>query len=208
MENKDFEIIDEIIKGNKKKYEVLIRKYNQRLYRFAKGILWEEEAIEDVMQDTYIKAYQQLSKFEQRSNFSTWITRILINECLMIKRKKKISSPIDFEYEQTIKSPFLTNDKTPEKEVINKELKIFLENAIQRLPEKYRTVFVMRELENLNVYETSESLRITETNVKARLSRAKEMLRENLTNSVPLNELLDFNLTRCHRIVENVLKQI
>jgi RNA polymerase sigma factor (sigma-70 family) len=200
-EHSDSEIIEGILKGHKQWFELLIRKYNQRLYRVAKGILWDEGVIEDVMQDTYIKAYQQLSKFENRSSFSTWITRILINECLMMKRKKM---PVDSEA-LNIEVP---DNRTPEKTAMNKELKKILEGAIESLPEKYRLVFVMREVEEMSISETSESLEISENNVKARLSRAKEMLRNNLTSEITSSQLLDFNLIRCDRIVKNVMSRI
>jgi RNA polymerase sigma factor (sigma-70 family) len=203
----DHDLILEILNGNKKKYEILIRKYNRQLYRVAKGILWSEEGIEDVMQEAYIKAYKKLRDFEMRSSFNTWITRILINECLMRKRagKNKIHLSIDdpSQHHQTH-----INNLNPEKKVINKELKTLLESAIERLPEKYRIVFIMREIENISVTDTTQALQITETNVKARLSRAKEMLRTTLTSSYPVSELLDFNLVRCERIVQNVLSRI
>lgn len=204
-EHTDFEIIDRILQGERNAYELLIRKYNQRLYRVAKGILWEEEIIEDAMQDAYIKAYQQLAGFQKKSTFSTWITRILINECLMIKRHS--TTGVNTE-DSSVHSDRLVDFSNPERKTINNELKVLLEGAIQQLPDKYRTVFILRELENMSVMETSRSLEITETNVKARLSRAKEMLRDNLTSNMPVGDLLEFNLIRCDRIVKNVLMRI
>lgn len=203
----DSDLIDEIVEGKKEKYEVLIRKYNQQLYRVAKGILWHEEELEDAMQEAYIKAYKQLSKFEKRSTFSTWITRILINECLMRKRanKDKLHQGLD---DQSRRFEPHAHELNPEKKMVNKELKVLLEGAIARLPEKYRIVFIMREVENMSVVETTKALQITETNVKARLSRAKEMLRDNLVSGYPTSELLDFNLVRCDRIVKHVLSKI
>ncbi|HEY1039694.1 MAG TPA: RNA polymerase sigma factor [Bacteroidia bacterium] len=199
----DFELIDRILKGEKDKYELLIRKYNQRLYRIAKAILWSEDRIEDAMQDAYIKAYGKLAAFEQRSSFSTWITRILINECLMKKRENKDIVTLSTD-EELRRLNLKAEAPNPEKKVLNKELKNLLENAISGLPEKYRLVFVLREIENMGVTETGESLEISEGNVKARLSRAKEMLRNNLMSVYPANELLDFNLVRCDRIVKGV----
>ena len=199
--DKDFDIIEGILSGHKQWYEQLIRKYNQRLYRIAKSILWNESEVEDAMQEAYIKAFQQLPKFEKRSGFATWITKILINECLMLKRRSKSKTSAN----ELIN---LIDYTTPENATMNKELKNILEGAIATLPEKYRSVFVMREIENMSVAETGESLNISETNVKARLSRAKEMLRNNLTASMPASHLLEFNFVRCDRIVENVMKRI
>ena len=118
----DIELINKIINGEKDKYELLIRKYNQRLYRVAKAILWSEDGIEDAMQDAYIKAYGKLTVFEKRSSFSTWITRILINECLMKKRENKgiVKLSTDEELHQL---NLKTETPGPEKKVLNKELK-------------------------------------------------------------------------------------
>jgi RNA polymerase sigma factor (sigma-70 family) len=203
----DSEIIDEIINGKKEMYELLIRKYNQRLYRVAKGILWEEADIEDAIQDAYIKAYKNLSQFEKRSTFSTWITRILINECL-IRQKALRRNPLPEISDENKILEQIAATFNPEMKMINNELKVMLEKAISLLPEKYRVVFVMREIENMSVADTTSALEITETNVKARLSRAKEMLRNQLMSSYPMSELLDFNLTRCDRIVMNVMSRI
>jgi RNA polymerase sigma factor (sigma-70 family) len=200
----DFELIEGILNGHKKWYELLIKKYNQRLYRVAKGILSDEDEIEDAMQEAYFRAYLQLKKFEKRSSFATWLTRILINECLMMKRRVKKTTTMDSDTE--LKN--ISDQHTPEKTSMNKELKTLLESAIRSLPEKYRLVFILREIEEMNISETSASLDISETNVKARLSRAKEMLRENLTSAMPLNQLLDFNLVRCDRIAKNVMSRI
>lgn len=196
-------LISQVINGDKLKYELLIRKYNQRLYRVAKSILWNEEEVEDAMQEAYIKAYQQLSKFEKRSAFSTWLTRILINECLMKKRKLKRMAEEDL---GSANQPLDT--MTPEKTTVNKELKGLLERAIAGLPEKYRLIFIMREVENISASEVRKVLGISDTNVKVRLSRAKEMLRDSLITTYPVNELLDFHLTRCDRIVKNVFSKI
>lgn len=207
IKDADTEVIAEVLQGNKERYELLMRKYNQRLYRVAKAILWKEEEIEDAMQEAYIKAYQALPKFEERATFKTWLTRILINECLMRQREKKnrLHVPVDEDRTQSM----LPADKAdPEKSFINKEMKALLEYAISKLPEKYRVVFVMREIEQMNGAETGEALSITETNVKARLSRAKEMLRHQLAVGLGSPELLDFNLVRCDRIVKYVLARI
>lgn len=202
-EKTEIALINDIVNGNKLKYELLIRKYNQRLYRVAKSILWNEVEVEDAMQDAYIKAYQQLAKFESRSKFSTWITRILINECLMKKRKNK-----SVREEEIVDKSHPIENMNPEKEIVNRELKSLLESAIAKLPEKYRLVFVMREVENISASEVRNLLEITDSNVKVRLNRAKEMLRDSLITAYPANELLDFNLVRCDRIVQNVFAKI
>jgi RNA polymerase sigma-70 factor (ECF subfamily) len=207
VEIKDSEIINEILKGNKEQYALLMRKYNQKLYRIAKGYLKDEAEIEDVMQDTYVKGYQHLAKFEHRSEFSTWMTRILINECL--QRLKKITRTDLMDVNEENNEIMNATDKNnPEKQSLNKELKDLLESAISQLPEKYRSVFMMREIEKMSIEETSAAMEISGSNVKIRLNRAKEMLRNTLMNTYPVGNLYEFNLIRCDRITANVLSRI
>jgi RNA polymerase sigma-70 factor (ECF subfamily) len=197
----DQELIARIQGGEKRLFEVLIRKYNQRLYRIGMSILENDMETEDAMQAAYINAYEHLSGFEQRSSFGTWLTRIMINQCLEQKRKKK-QAPVNFEQTDNVISM-----TTPFNELVNKELSHVLENAITQLPEKYRLVFVLREIEDMSVRETSATLQIEESNVKVRLKRAKTMLRENL-NGYMKDRVYSFHLTRCDRIVTNVLNHL
>jgi RNA polymerase sigma factor (sigma-70 family) len=202
----DAEVIREILDGAKEKYALIIKKYNQRLYRICKGYLKSEAEIEDVMQDTYVKAYENLSMFEGRSAFGTWLTRILINECLQRLRKiSKQGALITNNYTEKMNTSDNTN---PETNSLNRELKVLIEQNLERLPHDYRIVFLMREVERMNVAETAEALLITESNVKVRLNRAKEMLKRSMLESYPMEELYHFNLVRCARIAENVLGRI
>jgi RNA polymerase sigma factor (sigma-70 family) len=207
VERRDIEIISEVLKGNKEKYALLMRKYNQRLYRISKGYLKDEAEIEDVMQETYIKAFQHLSGFENRSEFSTWITRILINECMQRIKKSSRLSQIGYD-DEDMEVMNYTDKKNPEMESMNTELKGVLEMSIAQLPEKYRSVFIMREVEKMSVSETCEALDLTESNVKVRLNRAKEMLRYSLMNEYNLESVYEFNLVRCDRIATYVLSRI
>jgi RNA polymerase sigma-70 factor (ECF subfamily) len=146
VEIKDTEIITDILGGDKEKYALLMRKYNQRLYRISKGYLNDEAEIEDVMQDAYVKAYQNLPAFQNRAQFTTWLTRILINECLQRLRKKGRMDLIDTDEENNEIMNF-TDKNNPENQSLHKELKGLLESAIAQLPEKYRAIFIMREIE-------------------------------------------------------------
>jgi RNA polymerase sigma factor (sigma-70 family) len=201
------EILNRIVRGDKELYALIIRKYNQRLYRIALSIMNNESEVEDIMQVTYIKAYENLDKFRSHSSFSTWITRILINECLMNRKKREqmASNEWGFFFPADYQKPVV---QTPLMKVINLELKAILEFSIRKLPEKYRTVFIMRELENMSVLETMECLGITETNVKVRLNRAKVMLRDKLKNYIKQDDLLTFYKPRCNRIVDHVMNKI
>jgi len=196
----DEELIARILAGEKRLFELLIRKYNQRLYRIGMSILENEAEAEDAMQTAYINAYEHLSGFEQRSSFGTWLTRIMLNQCYEQKRKSK-QVLVNLEPDN-----FVTMN-TAVNELANKELSGALQQAVAKLPEKYRLVFVLREIEDLSVRETSAALNIEESNVKVRLNRAKSMLRENL-NSYMKDYVYSFHLTKCDRIVNNVLSRL
>lgn len=195
-------LIDRILSGEKRLYEQIMRSYNQKLYRIGMSMLNDENEAEDAMQTAYINAYEHLESFEKRSAFSTWLTRIMLNECIARKRKKQ---KIKMELENLDARE--VNRITPAHILANKELSGVLENAVGHLPEKYRLVFVLREIEEMSVKQTSETLSIEESNVKARLSRAKAMLRENLGVFMKEN-IYSFHLTRCDRIVTNVLSHL
>lgn len=205
----DKEVIGRVLAGETNLYAILVRRYNQRLYRVAKSIVNDEAEAEDAMQVAYIKAFENLKKFEHKSAFSTWLIRILINECLLHAKKRTQSLAMnDDMIENELHRRFVGNVQTPLTSVVNTELKQVLENAICQLPEKYKTVFVMRELENMSVAETQECLNITEVSVKVRLNRAKAMLRNSITSLYKKEDILDFHLTRCNRMTENVMKGI
>jgi RNA polymerase sigma-70 factor (ECF subfamily) len=149
-----------------------------------------------------------LHRFEGKSKFSTWLTRILINESLLWLHHNKRKLRFLSNKAPEIRSRTTNNlTHTPMQQMMNNELKAILENSIARLPQKYRTVFVMRELENLSTSETSDCLGISETNVKVRLNRAKEMLRDKLIK-LESNEIYAFHLIRCNRIVEQVMQKL
>ena len=209
----DQEVIERVMNGEKGAYELIMRKYNPRLFRIVRSYLKNEDEIEDVIQEAYIKAYEQLPRFEKRSSFSTWLIRIVINESLSrLRQRKRYTSMTNDDPDNTgfvRKLPAqLTNKDTPMEKLMNTELKDILEKAVDRLPEKYRTVFVMREIEEMSTAETSASLAISKTNVKVRLNRAKEMLRDTISESYHDVEVFQFNLVRCDRIVDNVMRRI
>jgi RNA polymerase sigma-70 factor (ECF subfamily) len=205
----DIELIARILQGHKDLYAIIVRRHNQRLYRIGMSILNDDAEIEDVMQVAYIKAYENLEKFEARSSFSTWLTRILINESLLRLKKRRKSIHInDDTMDNEIYQQYTTDSQTPVFKALNSELKNILEKSILQLPEKYRTVFVMREIINMNVAETKECLDISEVNVKVRLNRAKALLRTSLNKYYKNEDIFHFHLNRCDRIVERVMNSI
>jgi len=199
----DEEIIEHILNGEKHLYEGLMRKYNSRMFRISMSIINDDMEAEDIMQMAYVNAYQQLAAFNKKSSFATWLTRILINESLLHKKKRQRREHIYSEQKLTEH-----HNDTPLKSLMNKELKNILEKAVLTLPEKYRLVFVMREIEEMSTNETMEVLNIGESNVKIRLTRAKEMLRNELSSQFRSQQLFDFHLTRCDRVVNFVMDKI
>ena len=202
----DSELITRILQGEKDLYALIVRRYNQRLYRVGMGILNDDTEVEDAMQVAYISAWENLGKFKFRSSFSTWLTRIMINESLLRTKKRKhfleMKEDTINQYEQSI-SPQNVISK-----LINADLRKKLEEAIQKLPEKYRTVFILREIENLSVSETKACLAISDINVKVRHNRAKTMLRSALSDLYKSEDVFEFHLSRCDRMVENVMRRI
>lgn len=205
----DNEIITRVLAGEKNLYALLVRRYNQRLYRIGISIINDDAEVEDVMQVAYIKAYENLKKFAFKSSFSTWLTRILINESLLRIKKSKQSLTINNDMiEKQIYQQSSGASQTPLMKVINTELKLALETAIYQLPEKYRTVFIMREIEDMNVAETQACLDLSEVNVKVRLNRAKAMLQNSLSKFYKKEDLLHFHLSRCNRLTAGVMIRI
>ncbi|MES2060399.1 MAG: sigma-70 family RNA polymerase sigma factor [Bacteroidota bacterium] len=196
----DEDIVDRIVKGEQHLYERLMRKYNERLYRISMSIVNDDKEAEDIMQTAYINAYRQLTAFQGKSSFGTWLTRILIYESLLHKKKKLKHQKVLMEKQH---NDYHTD--TPLKELVNKELKGILEKAVADLPEKYRLVFVMREVQEMSTTETMEALNIGESNVKIRLSRAKEMLRAGLNNYWQPKQVYEFNLVRCDVVISYVM---
>jgi RNA polymerase sigma-70 factor (ECF subfamily) len=208
QELSDKEVVERILSGEKRLFELLIRKYNQRLYRIARSIVTEDSEIEDLMQCAYIRAYEHMGKFEWRSSFSTWLVRILVNECLSHLKKKHRAMVTNIEDELNTDGYKNASSPTPVSVVLNKELAEALEEALLQIPEKYRTVFVMREIEDLSVAETVEALELSESNVKVRLNRAKSMLQDRLSSYYKNDLVFHFYLTRCDRIVHNVFNSL
>ena len=205
----DVDIINRILAGEKNLYAILVHRYNQRLYRVGFSIINDDRDVEDAMQLAYIKAYENLGKFSFKADFSTWLTRILINECFSILRKRKHSIKLNGNMvESEMHHPHVTDTTTPAVKLMNAELKVILEQAILALPEKYRTVFIMREIESMNIAETKACLQISGINVKVRLNRAKALLRKSLNAFYIKEEIFSFHLIRCNSVVSRVLERI
>ncbi len=201
----DEELIFEVKNGNIEVYSEIVRRYNQRLYRIAVSYGVMDDDAEEVIQLAYISAYEKLSQFRGDAKFSTWLIKILINECLMLKRQQKRVVKLEESNDVTFRAD---NHQNPEENYMNIERKEILEEAVKRLPEKYRTVFILKEIEGMSIEEISDSVGISKVNVKVRLHRAKSMLKEDIKGIIHFSSLFTFGNERCDNITENVMDYI
>ncbi len=207
----DSEVLEKVLAGQTEMFEIIMRRYNQRLYRTARAIIHDEMEAEQVMQETYFLAYTHLAQFAGKSKFSTWLTRIAVHEALArLRRRSRFVDIETFAESEKGKRMLGTADKSPEKEALNDELKNLLETAVDDLPEHYRSVFVLREVEGLDTAETAECLSISEESVKTRLHRARALMRKDLyaRAGITRQQVYSFEKPRCNRMVETVLVRI
>lgn len=171
--------------GDRQEFARFVQAYSAPIYRLALKMTADPVEAEDVLQNTFLKALQNLAAFEERSALSTWLYRIAVNEALMSLRRRKPQLPIEEEPEAdspaSLPSQFTDWCCLPESEFVNAETRQELEKAIHRLPESLKVVFLLRDIEGLSIKETAEALNLTETAVKTRLLRARLRLREQLS---------------------------
>lgn len=207
----DREVIEKVKGGETGLFEILIRRNNPFLYKTGRAYGYNHEDTEDLMQETFIKAYTSLNKFENRSSFRTWLIRIMLNNCFH-KRQKfsfKNEQPAQNHLTENSRPMYAENNHNdPNRSVINRELNHIIENSVTGLPMDYRTVFMLREVNGLNLNETAEILGISEANVKVRLHRAKTLLRKEIEKVYSPAEIFEFNLVYCDRMVERVMGEI
>lgn len=209
---KESEVINRILEGEKELYEILVKRNNQKLYRIIRSYIKDRAEIEDIMQDSYIKAYTKLYQFKLESTFSTWLIRIGINEALArLKEKGKLYHLNEQSYNlKSITILEIPDSKqlNPQDKMIRNEAKQVLENAIDSLDIKYKTVYIMKEVEEMSLKEISMALDLTVANVKVRVHRSKEMLKEKLYEVANDKNIFEYGLSRCDRITEKVMELI
>lgn len=205
----DAEIIQRILQAEPRLFEELIRRYNSLLYKIGRSYNYNHQDTEDLMQETNVSAYFNLAKFENRSSYKTWLTRIMLNHCYQKRRKFSFKNEIPAnEYGINSSNPMFQREDNIKRNLMNKELRHVIENALQNIRPEYRIVFTLRELGGLSVSETMEVLDISESNVKIRLSRAKLMLRHHIEKMYSPEEIYEFNLVYCDSMIENVMAKI
>ena len=207
----DEEVVRRVRAGEAALFEVLMRRHNQRLYRTARAIVRDEAEAEDVMQQAYVNAYTHLGQFTGRARFSTWLTRIAIYEALgRIRRRARITE-IESMADAGDGGGVLTDrGPNPERQAFIGELRRTLEGGVDALPEAYRSVFVLRDVEGLSTAETAECLGLSEDVVKTRLVRARAQLRRQLSDQIGqgVRDLFAFEATRCDRVVAAVFHRL
>lgn len=208
----DDELVRRIRDGETALYEIVMRRYNARIYRVARMILRNDAEAEDVMQEAYVRAYEHLNEFAGAAKFATWLTKIAIHEAwARLRRQGVIHAPRSTSGANLdIMSRAMTDEPDPERQTYDRELRSVLERAIEALPENYRSVFVLRVVEGLDVNETAAALGIGTEAVKTRLHRGRALLRKELERraGIVARDLFPFHLSRCDRVVESVMRRI
>jgi RNA polymerase sigma-70 factor (ECF subfamily) len=199
----DDAIIEKVLAGDGTVFEVLVRRHQERVYRAVRAIMKNEAETEDVMQQAYVSAFTNLKSFAHGSQFSTWLTRIAINGAL--SRLRVLGRAAGFEEPDA--EPPMPAHQNPERLVAAHELMTHVEAAIDELPDRYRVVLVLRDVEGMSSLETAECLGLTEEAVRVRLHRAKAMLRESIAVRIHASpkDLFQFAAPRCDRMVDQVL---
>ncbi|MDI4235856.1 RNA polymerase sigma factor [Bradyrhizobium sp. Arg237L] len=211
----DVELVKRALTRDEAAVRAIIKANNRRLFRLARGILRNDSEAEDVVQETYVRAFTHLADFRGASSLSTWLSRITMNEALGRLRRERpgveISSlPQGALEAQIIQFPLMSTADDPEKSMAQREIHKVVEAAIDELPEAFRLVFITRVVEGMNVEETAELLDLRPETVKTRLHRARAMLRDNVEKKIGpvIMEVFPFAGRRCDRLTESVLQRL
>jgi RNA polymerase sigma-70 factor (ECF subfamily) len=210
----DTDLIARAASGDARAFEALMRRYNRMLFRTARAILRDDAEAEDALQEAYLQAYGSLASFRAEAKLSTWLARIVANEALMRLRKQTrraeivpMQSADAPEVEQVMDSDM---DNAPDTRAARGEMRRLLEAQIDALPEIYRTVFMLRAVEELSAEETAAVLEIPAATVRTRLFRARSLLREALAQKIDVacEDAFSFAGERCDRVVARVLARL
>jgi RNA polymerase sigma-70 factor (ECF subfamily) len=209
------ELVRRALARDEAAFRAIMQANNRRLYRLARGILRNDSEAEDVVQETYVRAFTHLESFRGDSSLATWLARIAMNEALGRLRRQKPSVelstlPPGTLEAQIIQFPHPATSEDPEKTMAQREIQHVVEHAIDELPEAFRIVFITRVIEGMNVEETADILGLKPETVKTRLHRARTMLRDNVEKKIGpvVMEAFPFAGKRCERLTEAVLKRL
>ena len=201
----DEEVVARVLAGDTSLFEILMRRYNQRLFRVSRGILADDAEAEDVAQEAWLRAFRELAGFRGEARFATWLTRIACHEALARVHKRRRLVPITGGDGGEPPEP-PAEAPGPERDLENRELQDLLRAAVEVLPDPLRAVFCLREIELLSTEQTADALGLTVENVRVRLHRAKRSLRQTLDERIgrEVRRLYLFDGARCDRMVERV----
>lgn len=203
MKNADYsDIINRIVEGESFLFEKIMRNFNPYLNKIGRTYGFNHEDTQDLMQETYMKVYLNLAKFENRSTLKSWVTRIMLNNCYHKSSKQER----ELNYERMAAA--LSTEWNVTNWVLNAELGNVLEHSLQEIPLDYRMVFILREKNGLSVAETADVMEISSANVKVRLNRAKKMLKKMIATHYTQEDIYEFQVVYCDQMVHNVLEKI
>lgn len=210
----DGEVVAQVRAGDAGLFELIMRRYNQRMFRVARGILGDDAEAEDAVQDAYVDAYLKLGQFRGPEGFASWLCRIGANHALMRRRRRRPLVSVDAlerdGHEVSAMSSTTPGSSDPEAESQDRQLRARLQSAIDALPEVYREAFVLREVECMSVEETAAVLDSNAATIKTRTFRARRLLRQRLAAELGdvLPDLFSFAGERCDRLVARVFRRL
>jgi RNA polymerase sigma-70 factor (ECF subfamily) len=214
-DDSDAALRQRVVDGEQAAFADLMRRYNRRLYRVARSILRDDAEAEDALQDAYIQAYRALPDFRGEASLATWLTRIVMNAALMRRRRSgRMAEVIELGADAPLEHGGAARDAAesgqPEHAALRAQARGLIEAKIDGLPEVFRTVFILRAVEELSVEETARVLDIPEATVRSRFFRARGMLRESLAREFDfaLDDAFGFDGARCDRIVSKVMARL
>lgn len=211
----DAELVEHAVNGDALAFECIMRRHNRLLFRTARSILKSDAETEDALQEAYLRAWRALGSFRADAGLSTWLVRIVINESLGRLRRRSaqvipLDGVLDFAERQT--EPWMEDalDRQPEQAAMREQVRQLMEARIDLLPDAFRTVFMLRAVEELSVAQTAAALEIPEATVRTRFFRARSLLREGLSRDIDaaLGDAFSFAGERCDRIVASVLARL
>jgi RNA polymerase sigma factor (sigma-70 family) len=210
----DLALVEQVTRGDRAAFAMLMRRYNKRLYRLARAALHDETEAKDALQDAYLKAYRSIGQFRGDAALGTWLSRLVLNECGARRRRDtrrdNIIPIVSLESNMYTAANFSDARDSPDGTAARTEMRNILETKVGELPDLLRIVFVMRAVEELSTLETAEALGITQETVRVRHFRAKALLRESLARELDSAErdIYDFGGSHCDQVVATVLARI
>ena len=207
------ELLHRARQGDAAAFEALIRGHDKHLYRVARSVLLDDQEAEDAVQETYVRVFTGLRDFRAAASLRTWLTRIVLNEAIRRKRRRRAVLDLDVLHAAQERTPrpihsssLTAREHDPERAAAQAQIRKILEDEVDKLPAAFRIVFVLRDVEEISTKETSKLLGIRQETVKTRLHRARRMLRESLGGdlAVALKDVFPFERPRCDALVQRL----